>query len=95
MNCWGCICFWGCFAHTGHHTSVFSVLFRTSKPKLYIDPDKISEETAIGEPYAHMLSYYANNDSNAVIIVREAAVQKYMFTYHIEGQFHFIFILYL
>ena len=26
-------------------------------------------------------------------IVREAKVQKYMFTYHIDGQFHFIFIL--
>ena len=28
-------------------------------------------------------------------IVREAEVQKYMFTYHIEGQFNFMFILYL
>ena len=28
-------------------------------------------------------------------IVEEAEVQKYMFTYHTEGQFHFMFILYL
>ena len=28
-------------------------------------------------------------------IVREAEVQKYMFTYHSKGQFHFMFILYL
>ena len=28
-------------------------------------------------------------------VVREAEVQKYMFTYHIEGQFNFMFILYL
>ena len=28
-------------------------------------------------------------------IVGEADVQKYMFTYHTEGQFHFMFILYL
>ena len=30
-----------------------------------------------------------------VALVREAEVQKYMFTYHIEGQFNFMFILYL
>ena len=29
------------------------------------------------------------------IIIGEAEVQKYMFTYHTEGQFHFMFILYL
>ena len=29
------------------------------------------------------------------VLVREAEVQKYMFTYHIQGQFNFMFILYL
>ena len=29
------------------------------------------------------------------VLVGEAEVQKYMFTYHTEGQFHFMFILYL
>ena len=30
----------------------------------------------------------------SMLIVREAEVQKCMFTYHIEGQFNFMFILY-
>ena len=30
-----------------------------------------------------------------IVVVREAEIQKYMFTYHIEGQFNFMFILYL
>ena len=29
------------------------------------------------------------------LLVGEAEVQKYMFTYYTEGQFHFLFILYL
>ena len=33
--------------------------------------------------------------SRSMSIVREAEVQKYMFTYHIAGQFNFMFILYL
>ena len=32
---------------------------------------------------------------DCIILVREAEVQKYMFSYHIEGQFYFMFILYL
>ena len=32
---------------------------------------------------------------HCIILVRETEVQKYIFTYHIEGQFHFMFILYL
>ena len=31
----------------------------------------------------------------SLLVVGEAEVQKYMFTYHTEGQFHFMFILYL
>ena len=39
----------------------------------------------------HFIMIYINILSHTIItlIVREAEVQKYMFTYHIEGQFHF------
>ena len=42
------------------------------------------------------LTFFSVVRGNALTaLVREPQVQKYMFTYHVEGQFHFSLILYL
>ena len=41
------------------------------------------------------LKWKTNTEYFVKEIVGEAEVQKYMFTYHTEEQFHFMFILYL
>ena len=50
----------------------------------------------IVKPYIRDLNLkWQNMTALDKVIVGEAEVQKYMFTYHSEGQFHFMFILYL
>ena len=50
-----------------------------------------TSNTVVKKLKGHMARYGIPDE----VVVLEAEVQKYMFTYHSEGQFHFMFILYL
>ena len=47
------------------------------------------DESGVNNEVQAACSFAKQFDVDAELVVREAEVQKYMSTYHIEGQFHF------